>query len=239
MHKTILITVCIMCGLVSGGVESASADLCQAPPANPYIAALSGLPKVHTPPKTGKLPFAPAVQMVPISGTLLANGEDIGFLFPVDRMHQEKSRKPSLQVSVRVSVLNRRGQVVKVVMLKTQSVRGSETNRVGYTTPKGTHLYRVDTRFEGADGKRLGAYSQYFRSVPAKFDASITLEADTVAPGGTLVARLENLGAVWLGTGFGYSVERFDGSSWVADAALQGNRIFPRVLVRIGPAGVF
>jgi hypothetical protein len=94
-------------------------------------------------------------------------------------------------------------------------------------------------QFEKRDGRRLGRYAQYFRSAAPKFAARIALSSLSFMPGEAILARLENLGVTNFGAGFGYRVERFNGTSWEIDPGLQGNRIVPRILVILGPAANF
>lgn len=213
-----------------------SAAFCETPSTNPYLAPVEHLPKLHDPPVAGVLPFARLVHIAAVSGTLVANEEEIGFIFPVRRAGQQEWSKPWLKVKVSFEALDGKGKVVRIVKRSSRVVRWLETNRVTYTTPPKDTLYRVNVQFEKLDGSRLGAYSKYFRSVVPKFGARIALSASSFAPGEIISARLENVGVSRISAGYGYRVERFNGFSWEVDSALQGNRSVPKVLVVLGPA---
>lgn len=231
--------VCTMLGFLVANTESAAAAFCETPSTNPYLAVVEQLPKLHEPPMNGVLPFAPLIRMMPVRGTLVTNGEEIGFIFPVRQAGHQKWAKPWLKIKVSFEVLDRKGRVARVVEHSVGVVRWSDTNRITYATSSKNTLYRVNVQFEKLDGSHLGTYSRYFRSAAPKFSARIALNAPNFAPGETISARLENIGVSPIGAGYGYRVERFTGSAWEADSALQGNRSVPRVLVILGPAASF
>jgi hypothetical protein len=235
-----VLTCCVAVLVALGGnTAEAASPFCATPSKNPFLAPLAHLPRLHEPPKNGVVPFAKLVSIVPVSGALVENGQDVGFAFPVQRAGQKSWSKPWLKVNVRLTVLNGNGRIVRVLRHSTRSIQWLGANRVSYRTLDQSRLYRVDVEFEKLDGRILARYAQYFRSAAPKFEARIALSQASIAPGEAIVARLENLGVTNFGAGFGYRAERFNGTSWEADQSLQGNKSVPRVLVILGPAATF
>jgi hypothetical protein len=240
MRVTHIAVLFLVLGLVSPAAGLASAPFCDAPTTNPYLAPLGGLPALHEPPHSGPLPFAPSVYMKPVSSSLVVSGEDIGFTFPVrEPGGRGVSQKPWLKVEVTVLALAPNGRVRQIVQQSAKFVQSTRPARVTFSTPMSGGLYRVDAVFEKRDGVRVGKYSKYFRSAPPRFGARLGLSNRQIAPGESVFARVENIGVVRFGVGYGYRVERFSGMSWEVDPSLQGKRSVPKVLVFLGPSATF
>lgn len=225
---------------INSAVAASATDFCHAPSANPYLKPLNRLPSLHEPPESGRLPFAPSVYMKPVSGPLVAHGENIGFTLPIRPSRDGKSREsPRWKVLATVSLLERDGQVRRVVKRIADFVRSTRATKLVFTTPARSATYRVDVVFERRDGSRVARYGQYFRAAPHRFGAKIAVSNKQVKPGDALYARLENTGVERIGAGYGYRIERFNGAAWEVDPSLQNDRPVPKVLVILGLAAAF
>jgi hypothetical protein len=180
------------------------------------------------------------VYLKPVSAPLVVEGETIGFTLPVHPRNGGKSwRRPPWKALATVSVLAPSGQVRRVVKRIEDFVRWPRATKLTFATPVVSAIYRINVIFERRDGTRVGRYGQYFRAAPPKFAARIALSNNQFAPGQVVSARLENAGVERFGAGYGYRVERFNGTSWEVDPSLQGERKVPKVLVVLGPAATF
>jgi hypothetical protein len=97
----------------------------------------------------------------------------------------------------------------------------------GYHVSRTPRLYRVDVAFYDPADTVVSHYSEYVRVVPRRPDVRLALSAKSLGIGSLLRWRLENYGTVAMSYGLQYSIEHYDGSSWVdADLAPKG---FPAV----------
>jgi len=225
--------------VVANGGNAAAANFCDTPTTNQYLIPLEHLPTLHQPPTTGTLPFTSLVHMRAASSTLVAGGEAIGFIFSVERAASQRWSKPWLKVKATFVALDRHGHAARVVHRTANVIGWSKPARAIYVTPHLGRVYRVDILFERGGGAHLQRYSKYFRSTTPTFAAHVAVSESDAAPGGSILARLENTGVLPISAGYGYRVERLIGVAWEVDPALQGKRIVPKVLVILGPAASF
>lgn len=76
--------------------------------------------------------------------------------------------------------------------------------------------FRIDIAFSNQKGEILGSYAEYVQAVPRTFRVRLGLSRQRVRPGGTVRARLENLGTELIGYGYPYSLQRYHDGRWVS-----------------------
>jgi hypothetical protein len=217
------------------GLSEPTYPFCKQAVVSPFSAPLEELPALRQPPVTGQLPFAPSVNLWAIRGSLVEPGIPIGFSMVASRRDKVKL---NLRVVGSISSISRNGEVKRLLMQAAKTVSSSRETRVRMI-PSSKGIYRADVRFERLNGTRLQTYSQYFRVAPKRLLGRIGFSQETVAPGGSVVVRLENLGTALFNAGFGYWIERFNGSYWKADPTMQDRRRRIRVLRKLSPGESF
>lgn len=235
----IVLAVAAIALLLMAGRAQAS-DFCSTPSANAYLRPLSRLPALRSVPSDGALPFAPSVYLKIVNGRLVGQGERIGLTIPFRRSSQTLPWEDSVKVIGTVSLLTRHGDVRRVLRRVVGVVGSGKPIRITVPTFVFGAIYRADVSFERSDGAHLGKYGEYFRAAAPKFAAQIGLSGERFHPGETVTARVENTGVERFGVGYGYIIERLNGSSWEADPTLQDPRRYvPEVLKILGPGATF
>jgi hypothetical protein len=205
---------------LEAGVAHASGQggFCEKPVVRELGKPLAALPKIHRLPTSGHLPFAPpAVEVQPagLNGVLVGAGQAGVVLLTAGSVRLDWDLHMTL---VRVNHEgDRRGRVRQ----RNRRIRqiGDQTHKraVGIRVSSKPSLYRFDVTIRTKAGEWLGHYSEYFRVVAKEVKVDIALSAESYPPGGTLLARMRNLGTATIFYGFELSVERWAGSEWVVD----------------------
>lgn len=86
---------------------------------------------------------------------------------------------------------------------------------LSFAVPDDPAIYTVEISFRNAGGKLLGRFGKYFRVMKAQSNVRLKLNASTYKAGDKLYARVENLGTEYVAYGVPYSIQRFDGESWL------------------------
>lgn len=108
-------------------------------------------------------------------------------------------------------------------------------NRViGFRRSPRPGLYRYDLSFV-RDGKSLAHYRDYYRVVRRSTDVRLALNGSSFQAGEQVLGKVENPGTESLFYGFPYSLERYDGSTWLpVDLSALFGRPFGFILVGLG-----
>lgn len=167
-------------------------------------------------------------------------GETIGFAVIAPHRDYGALRASHILVSGTIYTVTAEGSVREVVKRRSENLQSHQKFRIAYATPSSPSTYRVEISFKRRKGgRRIARYGQYFHAAPPLFDARVALSGTEVTAGASLFARLENTGVERVGTGYGYSVERFLEGSWEVDQGLQGEQDVPRVGVSLGAGASF
>lgn len=196
----------------------------QTPPAPPLCAPavirdfsepLERLPKLHTPPASGRVKFGPASLRLSPLPTLVSGEGRVGYkLFLEGRA---RPIRPDWAVTTTLSRLNWKGRVVKVIDQLQRQVRIVRAGRgagVQFEIKGVAAPYRVTTIFHSKSGRKLGEYGFYFRLVPPIASVGLGLNASTYGAGNTVVGQIENFGTLWASYGVQYAIERLEGAVW-------------------------
>jgi hypothetical protein len=212
-----LLGVVMLLGLSPSATAEARVGFCGKPVVRDYERPLKALPPVEALPE--QLPFAPGVSArVSRFGAerLMYLGDSPYYYLSVP----ESAGRVELNWTVRVltSRVEAGSPAITPVAETTTSVgavsSGSAASIVGGPlSERGS--FRIDVTFSNQKGEILGSYAEYVQAVPRTFQVRLGLSRQTVRPGGTVKARLENLGTESIGYGYPYSLERYRDGGWV------------------------
>lgn len=85
-------------------------------------------------------------------------------------------------------------------------------------------FYRFNMQIESAAGETVGSFGAYFKVVRPYWNVRLGLARNALRPGQRVLSRLENFGSQTASYGESFSVERFNGASWVPQPNLLGRR---------------
>ncbi|HYQ78802.1 MAG TPA: immunoglobulin-like domain-containing protein [Solirubrobacterales bacterium] len=191
---------------------SGVADAECGPVVKDYLAPLSGLPKISPP--AAKLSFAPnafAVRAFDPGSLVSGSSVEVGL-----RLEARRSKAVRWTVQTRLVRVGRRHleRQIEEVSSRVGRMTASESRRVALTSPVDAGLYRWETRFVTPSGRLLGRYGRNFRVLAPQFEAQISFDKPSYAPGETLLPCLENLGSETISYGAPYRIEREVNGSW-------------------------
>jgi len=189
--------------------------------ARDYSRPLASMAPIRSVPKEGKLSFGPeGMRLQARGGRVSVNGGWVGF--SLNDVAVQQVRKLNWVVSTRLSVVNAKGQVTKVVDQRRRRIGAIEGNSIRdflFSIPKAKRFYRTDISFQAIGSRKgLGEFSNYVRVVPAFYDARLLAPGRVVPQGQVLPLRLANFGTETISSrayDWRLSVEFFDGQSWV------------------------
>lgn len=214
-----LILAALLLGASSAGAEN---SFCEKTVVHNFEKPFSRMPRVHPPPISGKLPFAPGHTYLtqPQSQILVADeGPHIGYGFRSDP-GADRTFMLNWRILGRLTQVNGQGARKKLVDTKEQfvgTVTEAEFNKIAlrFLLPAREGLYRLDLSFRKKNGKMLKHFSQYFRVVRPTVSVKLALSTQRIRASETLFLRVENLGTRSVRYGEPFSLETFNGSAWV------------------------
>jgi hypothetical protein len=202
-----------------------------------YLKPLKRLPALRKPPAELHLPFGPRAVQLLSSNPLQVGAGEIGFSLAYDAL----PRRLDWLVTAKLTQISAGGDAFG--KLETRQVKVERPSRgtfddFFFTVSAEPALYRIEIVFRNKSNRKLGAYGEYFRVVPSRQDARLRLNATSYRPEKTVYARIENLGTVLVTYGVPYSIEWYDGSSWVkAPESPKGPWILPLLFSQPGTSG--
>lgn len=195
--------------------ETAPTAFCRPTVLRDYLAPLDRLPKPHSPGPSGRLGFGPrSIRIRPLP-SLLVGGGTIGYKLFLAK--GAPAQHPDWTVVTTLERVSWRGRPAEThnharrhVTTISKSHEAGEEFRVNrYAFP-----YLLTVVFRDKSGKELGEYGFYFRVVDATANARFGLSAPSYRPGGTVFARIENIGSSQVTYGGAYAIERLEGAAW-------------------------
>ncbi|MEZ5077372.1 MAG: immunoglobulin-like domain-containing protein [Solirubrobacterales bacterium] len=202
---------------------------------------LDRLPAVRHPPVDERLPFGPRnLSLYRAAWSRVAVGRGgFGYRFFDETFGVRKKVVLRWDVTTTLTRIDRRGRVVRIVDGEHQYLgveRDIGDRSFWLDAPRGPALYRYDIEFrDHRSGEVLGSYSEYFRVVRTKIRMRIATSHDTVRPGQTIFARVENPGTVWASFGVEYAVQRFEGGVWTHQPL--GGGVWPAIGLYMSSGG--
>jgi hypothetical protein len=195
--------------------ESAPSPFCDGEVLHDYLVPLKRMPRLHSPPPSGRIGFGPAsIAIRPYPALLVGEGR-VGYGLSLRR--RTPAAHPRWDVTTTLSRVDWQGRAIEMV----DRVR-RQVNTVGRGHSAGVHFkvgddpgaYRLTSVFRSRSGQKLGGYGFYFRVVAPTQNVRLGLNADSYRPGNTVFGRIENYGTATVNYGVAYSIERLNGSSW-------------------------
>jgi hypothetical protein len=189
---------------------------------------LAHLPKLHAPPASGRVGFAPAsLRLQPLPALVIDEGR-VGYELSLNR--HAPAFHPGWTVTTTLVRIDSRGRPIKTIDRVRRHLKTINARRgagVKFEVEGASSLYRVITVFRSKSGKRLARYGFYFRLVPTTSNARLGLDAGSYRVGDTVFGRIENFGTLPVTYGAQFTIEQLEGASW--SRIPQSPRAFPLV----------
>ena len=168
------------------------------------------------PAPSGRLGFGPpGIHIQPLP-SLLVGGGMIGYKLFLSR--GAPAQHPNWTVITTLARVNWRGRVAEThnhARRQVTTISRSRGAGIEFRVNRYAFPYLLTVAFRDQAGKELGEYGFYFRVVDATANARFGLSAPSYHPGGTVFARIENLGSSPVSYGAGYRIERLVGATWI------------------------
>jgi hypothetical protein len=194
---------------------TASGPFCERSIAHDHRAALRKLPKLHAPPASGRLGFAPGKAILTLSPQLVVGEGRIGYgLSPPPGSGLSRVR---WDLTTTLTKVDWRGRAVKRVERRKRrldAVRRQNSPRIEFEVGEQPGAYRLTIVFRDRSGRKLGGYGAYFRVVERIERARLGIYAHYVAQGDPVLVKVENPGTATLLFGLGMRIERREGEAW-------------------------
>ena len=194
-----------------------------------YLAPLRRLPRLHSPPPSGRIGFGPTSLILTPRSPLLVGGGEIGYF--ISLAHEASPVSLRWNVTTTISRVDWKGRVEETLSQSRQRVSRIARNQrasVKFEVDHDPAVYRVTVVVQNWGGRKLGGYGLYFRVVRPTRDASLRLNAASFHIGQSVFGQLENRGTETVLYGAAYRIERLDGTTWVRAPES------PRAFVAIG-----
>jgi hypothetical protein len=169
---------------------------CQETIVHDYLVPFQRMPKLHAPPAGGHLGFGPVSLAVTSQPSLVVDGGKVGYRLSLRK--GARAAHPDWDIATTLARLDWKGRPTKILKRARRRVSTLTSARdagVTFAVGKKPTVYRVTAVFRNASDHRLGGFGFYFRVVPPSRKAQLGLSAAQVDRGGTLFARVENLGS--------------------------------------------
>jgi hypothetical protein len=190
-----------------------------------YESVFKTLPRLHAPPASGELPFAPSRTYLkqPAESVLLL-GEDWDGRFSYGFGAEGDGRQSfslDWRIEGRLFRVDREGKLVRLVSRAKREVGAiSEVElehlHIGLKVPSRLGLYRASLVFRDEDGQLLGRYGRYLRVLRPSYDVKLAASPRIARAGEVVHLRILNFGTAEIGFGAPYSIERLEESGWVS-----------------------
>jgi hypothetical protein len=232
------VCVAIVAGSTSvQGTASAQAEdeFCAGGIVHDYARPLKRLPKGHTLPVFGRLPFGPdwlRVEKYPLSAStmyrdpyfghvLLSGASKFGYV-----LREQGSASESVDlgwvVTARMFGMSRSGVLGREIVRKRFRIgrvgRGL-WRKLTLNALRRPGLYRFDIGFKDRVGRMLGKFQENLRVVRRRYKARLVVSDSVLYRGESADMRIDNIGtrSITFEEGFsvGFTLQRFDGLGWV------------------------
>jgi hypothetical protein len=192
-----------------------STPFCKGQPVASFLKQLEHLPSLREPAEFERLgPWAPRTVYLSGAGAIQTGPTSVGWALRYGIL----PRRLDWLVSAQMTQVDPSGMPVGSSRTKQLKVGRPGQNAFGdlsFAVPVDPATYRVEVDFRNAGGKLLGRFGRYFRVMQPRSNVRLRLNASTYKPRGRLHARVENLGTEHVTYGVPYSIQWFDGESWL------------------------
>ncbi len=203
----------------SYAANRASGTACNGDVATDFATPFSRMPRVHPPPKSGVLPFAPPRTHLYRSATsqIQAGGGGFGYAFSAERT-PTKGFVLGWIVRTKVVEVDADGHEVKLVADRRHIWNVvHDIRRLDFWVPltRRPAFYRYSLEFQRNDGHRLARYSQYVRVVPPTLKVALHASAPVYGAGENSVFQVANYGTEPISFGSGLTIKALVAGQWV------------------------
>ena len=192
-----------------------STPFCEGKPVTGFLKQLDRMPSLRDPTEFERLgPWAPRSVYLSGSETIQTGPASVGWALRYGIL----PRRLDWLVTAKMTEVNSRGMPVSRSRTKQTKVGRPGQNAFGdlsFAVSDDPAIHRVDIYFRNPGGKLLGRFGKYFRIMEPQSNVRLKLSATTYQPGDKLYARVENLGTEHVTYGVPYSIQWFDGESWL------------------------
>lgn len=207
------------------GKISSYRSFCEDSIVRDYEAILRRMPRVHAPPPSGRLPFAPVnmyFEKLPRSSLVAsdAGGTRAGFAFSVPSGRDRRFRLDWV-IDSRLVKVDFQGREKKVIRSDRTSVGavasdGIDDLTVSFGIGPRPAIYRFETIFRKTTGERVAKYGWYIRVLPRTTSSvQLGVEKPIYQVNDSVLFRLENFSTKRISYGLPFSLEHLSGASWV------------------------
>lgn len=235
-----LMLVCAMAASPAAAVvyEPAPPPFCEGEIVHDYLKPFERMPKLHAPPESEQLGFAPKNLRLSLDSQLQIGSGSVGYrLYP----RQRKSMRLRWIVTTTFTAVNGNGHPFGPTRQSVQSVNSlnpSKGKSVEFKVSGKPAFYRIRVVFRNASGEKLGSFGSYFRVVPPTRRAQLATNADGYRPEQTVFGRIENFGTLPAFYGVPYRIDRLEGEAWaIAPESPNGPWILPLLISGPGLSG--
>lgn len=178
---------------------------------------LSGLPKAHEVPESGKQLGHGAISIYGGWKRVMPQPVSFGYGFSED--NYGGTLRLNWTVTAQLWAVDKNGTTFQEVdsgELKIGRLSALHQPNIYLDPPKDRRgFYRFDLQITDEAGKELGSYDVYFKVVRPFWKPKLGLDRKWVHPGGTVLSRVENFGSEIVQFGEDFRVQRFLQGRWL------------------------
>jgi hypothetical protein len=225
LRRTIPVAICFLAALavtpsqgpaVGGAYNHFDSEFCDSTTVRGNAAELERLPPLRRPPTSGRLPFLPNTLRFSANDAFQVDEGTLGFSLRQSDGH--RTEELGVTANTMLMRIDRRGEMLEPVgrfQERLSTLKGFETFPISFEVDK-PGLYRAKVVFEDDSGKLLAHYGAYFRLLRLVLHPPrLALNTRSLRPGQMVFGRVENFGTTSISYGAPYSIERWDGSTWI------------------------
>jgi Bacterial Ig-like domain len=211
---------------------------CEGQPVAGFLKQLERLPDLHEPDEFERLgPWAPGSVYLSGAAPIQTGPTSVGWALRYGIL----PRRLDWLVSVEMTRVSLKGTPVGGTQTKQVKIGRPGRNAftdLSFSVPDDPAIYKVEIFFRNAGGRLLGRFGKYFRVMEPRSNVRLKLTSTSYKPGERIYARVENLGTEQVSYGVPYSIQVFDGTTWMrAPQSPAGPWIMPLWLSAPGRSG--
>jgi hypothetical protein len=213
-----------------GWASPARALTCETKVVHDYLRPVESFPPLRPIPATGNaLPFGPAsLHLESRRGSPAIREAKSSYLtlpglrqtrYTLSREGESRDVRLNWLVTAKLVRLNRRGEASRMLGWSRRHIASlAPGQKASLQLPAldQAGFYRFEIAFRNGAGDPLGRFGEYARVLhPTRPEGRMTLNKTSFLPGEVVTAHVEQLGIGWIDMNDVYSIEVFDGSTWI------------------------
>lgn len=193
----------------------ATPSFCDGGVVHDYMAPFGRMPKLHTPPASGRIGFGPKRLRLQKLPALVAREGTVGYKLFLRGSRQ--TARLDWDVKTTLTRVNWRGEVIGLEGQTHRHITEVARDRgagVDFPLDGRPGAYRITIVVSSDSGKKLGGYGFYLRLLAPTQNAKLSLNASSYRPERTVFARVDNFGTASALYGASYRIEKLVGTTW-------------------------